>query len=339
MLSGTVSAGLANGLIAFAERHGGRAADLLEAAGLNAAHMVDPDSRVPLDGYVRLIDAAKALTDSPALPLLWAEAVGMAELSIVGLVMESSATMGEAFLQLQRYGRLAMDASGAMPQFALAHADGKLFMEARGATPIGGDDLIEAAFVRLVCGPRKFLQQPHVLSVRLTREAPSFRLEYERIFRCPVEFGAETNALELHPDVAGWPITPASGYLADLLSKRAELLLSDLDARTSWRRQTEQVLASSLHEGPPSVEQVARQLGFSRQTLFRRLRQENTTFARVLDELRETLAKGHMSDGRLGITETAFVLGFVESASFTRAFRRWTGATPSEFMKSRKTSF
>lgn len=337
MLSGTVSAGLAKGLLAFAERQGARSGDLLEAAELNAEHLVDPDSRVPLDGYVRLIDAAKALTNSPALPLLWAEEVGMAELSIVGLVMESSATMGEAFLQLQRYGRLAMDASGAMPQFALAHADGKLFMEARGAVPIGGDDLIEAAFVRLVCGPRKFLPQPHVLSVRLTREAPSFRSEYERIFRCPVDFGAETNALELHPDVAGWPITSASGYLAELLARRAEILLSDLNARTSWRRRTEQVLASSLHEGPPSVEQVARRLGFSRQTLFRRLRQENTTFARVLDELRETLAKGHMSDGRLGVTETAFVLGFVEPASFTRAFRRWTGSTPSEFMKSRKT--
>lgn len=334
MVSGTVSAGLAHGLVAFAGRFGAAPTDLLTAAGLDAAQIADPDGRVPLDAYVRLMASAKRLTQTPALPILWAEAVGMAELSIVGVVMESSATMGDAFLQLQRYGRLALETGASEPPFALSQAGGRLFLEYRQAMPRGAEDLIDAAFVRLACGPRKFLEQPHVLGVHLTSAAPAFRSEYERIFQCPVHFGADWNAMELHPDVASWPVAKQSGYQLNVLLRHAESLLSDLDDQATWRGKTEQALGATLHEGAPGAEEIARRLGFSRQTLFRRLKAENTTFAEVLDALRERLAISYMRDRRLGVAETAFLLGYSEPGSFTRAFQRWTGSSPSDFAKS-----
>lgn len=335
MTTPTVSSGLAGGLIAFAENRGADRLVLLEAAGLAPAAVAEADDRVPMDAYLRLVEAAKAATGEPALSLLWAEAVGMAELSVVGLVMESAATMGEAFVQLQRYGRLAMDSAGPSESpFSLSFEDGRLFMVYGRTPPAGGEDLIEAAFVRLVCGPRRFLPRPHVLAVELTRTAPPYRAEYERIFQCPVRFGAPRNAMELHPEIAGWPVSKSGGYLSTVLSRHADALLSALDARTTWRGRTEAEIVAALHEGAPGADRIAERLGFSRQTLFRRLKDENTTYEDVLDSVRERLAKGYLRDRRLGVSETAFLLGYQEPASFTRAFQRWTGRTPSDFARS-----
>lgn len=337
--TGTVSAGLAQGLITFAESRGAAADELLLLAGLTASQVSDPDARIPLAAYSRLTEAAKAATGLPAFSLLWAEAIGMAELSILGLVMESAPTMGAAFLQLQRYSRLAMDPGGpAEPPFALITEGDRLFMEHVRSPDDGASDAVEAAFVRLVCGPRRFLPRPHVLGVQLTRSPPPHRAEYERIFQCPVVFEAPRNAMELHPDVPHWPVSRQGGYLADVLARHADRLLADLDGRDTWRRRTEETILAVLHVGPPGADRIAERLGFSRQTLFRRLREEQTSYAEVLDALRSRLAKDYICDRRLGVAEAAFLLGYSEPASFTRAFQRWTGAAPSQFARSRRRS-
>ena len=117
---GSVAAGLAAGLTGYAETRGADRARLLSCAGLAEADCTDPDARIPLPTYLALIRSACRLTNDPALALRWGAEVGMADLSIVGLIMEASATMGEAFLQLQRYDRLALSAGrpiGAAPRF------------------------------------------------------------------------------------------------------------------------------------------------------------------------------------------------------------------------------
>jgi AraC-like DNA-binding protein len=112
-------------------------------------------------------------------------------------------------------------------------------------------------------------------------------------------------------------------------------MLARLDHHQSWRLRVEQVLNARLREGAPDSTSVAHSLGVSRQTLFRRLKAEGTSFALVLDELRWRLAQLHLRDGQRAVVETAFLLGFTEAASFTRAFKRWTGSTPQAFVRAR----
>lgn len=134
----SVSAGLAASLIDFVTGQGASRAEILARAQLTETRLADIDGRVELDRYLALIDAAKQTSANPALVLHWAEAVGMAEVSIVGLIMEASATMGDAFVQLQRYGRLAMeiDAWANEPRYELVERDGELLIVER-AMPWG----------------------------------------------------------------------------------------------------------------------------------------------------------------------------------------------------------
>ena len=73
---------------------------------------------------------------------------------------------------------------------------------------------------------------------------------------------------------------------------------------------------------------IARKLGLSRQTLFRKLKAEGVTFEKVLDELRHKLALHYLSGKKASVNETAYLVGFSDPAAFSRAFTRWTGSIP-----------
>lgn len=99
-------------------------------------------------------------------------------------------------------------------------------------------------------------------------------------------------------------------------------------ARRSFRREVEQKLEALLPTGEVGMDRIARGLGCSRQTLYRRLKEEGTTYEQVLDSLRRRLALRYIERDGLGVKQTAYLLGFSEPASFSRAFKRWTGRSP-----------
>lgn len=96
----------------------------------------------------------------------------------------------------------------------------------------------------------------------------------------------------------------------------------------SFRRRVEQHVDSLLGSGPVRVDGVARDLGCSRQTLYRRLKSEGSTFEQLLAGLRRRRALELVNDRGLPIKEIAYRLGFSDPASFSRAFKRWTGTSP-----------
>lgn len=96
----------------------------------------------------------------------------------------------------------------------------------------------------------------------------------------------------------------------------------------SVRHQVERRLESSLEAGPARIDRVARELGCSRQTLYRRLKCEGVTFAQLVDGLRRRRALELMDDRALSVKEIAYRVGFSDPASFSRAVKRWTGASP-----------
>jgi AraC-like DNA-binding protein len=86
-----------------------------------------------------------------------------------------------------------------------------------------------------------------------------------------------------------------------------------------------------LHTGDVSIETIAAKLGASRQTLYRNLKSESITFEQVLDDLRHRMALDYLAGKRVSVNETAFLVGFSDPASFSRACKRWTGRSPRDW--------
>jgi len=328
----TISAGVAAGLIAFAVERGADRADLMARACVRPADIKDADHRLPFDTYMILMRSAQDLCDDPALALHFGEAVDLAELSIVGLIMNASATMADAFAQMQRLGRLTLETEGLSdgPRFEITMREGQLWMVDTRTNPDAFPELTEGAFARLVCGPRRVLPQPHVLEVQVTHPAPAYRAEYDRIFQCPVTFSSRWNAMRLDPHIATWPVALQPRYVFDVLTQRADGLLQALEDQKTVSGRVEAVLLPLLHTGEASADGVARALGFSRQTLFRKLKSEDASYEQLLDALRHRMALRYLTGGRVSVNETAYLVGFSEPAAFSRAFKRWTGKSPRE---------
>jgi AraC-like DNA-binding protein len=84
-----------------------------------------------------------------------------------------------------------------------------------------------------------------------------------------------------------------------------------------------------LHKGDVGMDAIAGKMGQSRATLFRKLKAEGVTFETVLDDLRRRLALHYLSGKKVSVNETAYLVGFSDPAAFSRAFKRWTGTSPS----------
>jgi AraC-like DNA-binding protein len=83
----------------------------------------------------------------------------------------------------------------------------------------------------------------------------------------------------------------------------------------------------------PSMDTAASDLGMSPRTLSRKLAEDGTTYQQVLDTLREKLAKEYFSRGGSSVTQIALKLSYTDSSNFAKAFKRWTGMSPSDFME------
>ena len=139
------------------------------------------------------------------------------------------------------------------------------------------------------------------------------------------------------PELLGRLFRPAEGSGGGLLrSLFGEMAIAARKRRegrreSSFRRRVEAELAPRLAEGQVRVEAIARALGCSRQTLYRRLKAEGLTFAALLDDLRRREALKLVRDAALSVKEIAYRLGFSDPAAFSRAFKRWTGRSPQAF--------
>lgn len=131
------------------------------------------------------------------------------------------------------------------------------------------------------------------------------------------------------------PERPEGGrtFLRSLFGEMARAARKRREGRreSSVRRRVEAELEPMLATGPLRIAPVARALGCSRQTLYRRLKAEGLTFEQVLDELRRRRALQLVRDAALPLKEIAWRLGFSDPAAFSRAFKRWTGKSPKGF--------
>ncbi len=329
----TVSAGLINGLIAYAVSQGASRDLLLDASRLDSQIIADPDFRVPLAEYIQLMRSAHKQTGLPGLALHFGRDVAVGSHSVVGLIMEAAPTMADAFNELQRYSRLAADFTGiaAKNRFDLVFDNSRLFMVDRRIDPNAFPEMTEQSFASLVCGPRAFLNEPHVIAVHVTHPAPGHIKDYEAIFQCPVHFNAHWNAMELHPDVATWPVARNPSYMGAILARHADELLERLDRAGPTVDALEQKLLPLLHTGAINADSIAKQMNISRQTLFRQLKAEETTFSEVVTDLKIRIARHHLRSGTKGLKEIAFIIGFSEASAFSRAFKRWTGRSPRQY--------
>jgi AraC-like DNA-binding protein len=330
-LAGTVSAGFAAHLMQFAVAKGADPQVLADRSRIVRADLEDPDGRIPLPSYVALMQAAKELCRAPSLALHLGAARDFREYSVVGLICYAAPTMGAALKELNRYGRLVMEVDVPVndQRFTLVQRDGELWLVDTRAAPNDFPELTESTWSRFIAETaRHFPSARFAKAVHVTHPRPDYAAEYAEQWKVPVTFAGRWNAIAIEPSWLTIELHNPSRYAFGVLSKHADKLLEELASTQTARGRVEAVLLPILHTGPVGMEEVAERLGISRQSLYRQLKEEGVTFETILDELRHRLALYYLSGRKVSVNETAYLLGFSEPSSFSRAFKRWTGCSP-----------
>jgi AraC-like DNA-binding protein len=338
MPSESVVAAAVTALLDFAGSRGAPRRLLMDRARLAEDLLGDPDARVPFACFVDLMRAGQELAGDPAIALHFGEAVDVSEIAIGCVAAAMSATFEECFGAMNRYARLGVDVETADggDRFALERGGGRLWMVDRRANPNAFPELTESTLARMVCSTRRSLGDISLFkAVSFTHPAPAYEQEYMRIFQVPVMFAANRNGLALDDGVLGrLRRSPVPSTVARAVRSRADGLLLDLEAEQTFRGRIEQLLLSALPAGEANVGMIADRLAVSRHTVLRRLKAEGVTFDEVLDGLRKRMA-AQLLEGGASVMQTAHRLGYADPASFSRAFKRWTGVAPSRFTGSR----
>ena len=331
MTEATVSAGYVKALLDFAVLNGANEQRLLTRADIPTEALTDQDNRLGFARYVALMREAKADTNNPALALEFGAASDMRKFSVVGLISHASANMMEALIQLNRYGRLVVDVEGISDgaRFALTDVNGERWMEDRRANPNAFPEMTESTWSRFIVTTRRdFPEHTYALAAHVTLAAPTYRARYDELWQVPVTFSSHWNAIRSDPSWERVQIQPDNRYVFGVLTERGDALLKELGNSTTMRGKVEALIMPILHTGEVSVETIAAKLKTSRQTLYRQLKDENATFEQVLDDLRHRMALDYIAAKKVSVNETAYLVGFSDPASFSRAFKRWTGKSP-----------
>jgi len=319
-------------LVLTLQSYGCDARALMIRAGLDPETLKDPNGRSPVSGMVRLWRLAVETTGDPCLGLKAATFVQPATFHSLGLALLASQNLEDSLQRAARFSRIV--SSAAEITIEPTPSGVKQVMHWRSSEPVVDEaiDLMVASTLKmgmLVLGLQP--EELRRLELRLRRKAtPAMRAEFEAYFRCPIWFEAEENSLLIPHEWMKRPLPMANPQLA----RQNDLVVMEYLSRFDGARVAEKVraeLISRLPAGEPLRADIASALGMGEKTLQRRLKDEDTSYQQILDEVRRDLAQQYLKEGPMSVCEVTFQLGFSDQSSFTRAFRRWTGKTPGEF--------
>jgi len=342
----TVTGFAARQAVVLLRRHNIAAHSLLHALGFSEHELArtanDRDAverRFSAAAQARFLEQAAEAMDDSAFGLHLAERSDPRDAGILFYVASGGKDIGEALALFARYLRIVNEAVRLKfvrtPQGAAVEVD---FAGVARPSARQNAEFLIAVIVKALRDVTGRKVRP--IRAAFVHPRNSDLREFERFFLCPVEFGrassegASSDLLEFSDEALAIPLITADPRLVEALRPFCELAAKE--RRTSagtLREAVENEAEKLLPHGKAKAQAVAKALALSTRTLSRRLADEGTTYAEVVDQLRRSLALQYLKERDASLSQIAWLLGYDGSASFNHAFKRWTGRPPSAARK------
>ncbi len=165
--------------------------------------------------------------------------------------------------------------------------------------------------------------------VQFAYPEPSHISEYDALFFSPImRFDQQRTEITFAADYLDLPIRQTEASLDEFLKTAPAQLLVKFKNSSSLTSRIREVLKTHIGEEMPTLNDVASRLYLSPQTLRRRLATEGKSYQTVKDNLRRDAAIHLLLRPELTLEDVAQQVGFSETSTFHRAFKKWTGVTP-----------
>ncbi|HSA83038.1 MAG TPA: AraC family transcriptional regulator ligand-binding domain-containing protein [Geminicoccaceae bacterium] len=308
-------------------------AELLSAVGLRREQLSEPDAHIPFNAHVGLFENAATALREPCFGFRLGSAVELTEAGLLAYVTLNSPDLGTALRNLCRYLPLLTDGSvcelrrdGAEVRLLFSLVDPEVEMASRQLP-----EFAAALMVRICEAITGHRARPIRIELRHDPACPMLA----RHLGLPVMVYQPRFALVLDATALPIPVVNADARLLELLRRYADELLARRADKDDLVARAERWVLGNLHTGQVGATHLARGLGMSDRTLARHLAKRGLTPAGLVEELRQQLAGRYLAERAFPLGRITYLLGYSDLSAFTRAFRRWTGRTPSEWRSER----
>lgn len=302
----------------------------LAAVGLDERILRAPDAEIPLAQYVALWEVLGREV-SPSIGLQIGIRTRSNELGAYGHAVRSAPSMQLVLRCLSHF--IAVFMQGSRVEFEVD--DKSVAVVYQITDPLIVQRRQDAEF-SLGVGLgllREVTSCPDLKPMRVGFEhaAPADLSVHHEVFGCAVHFNRADNRMYFPSSLLDMPVCTADTRLFHALEPFLEQQRATRAAATDFLGQLGRHVASSLGSGGVSLEQVAGSMNLSVRTLQRRLADHALDFSQLVEDVRRSLAEGYLAGSDYSLTDIALLLGYSESSSFSRAFRRWHQLTPLQF--------
>jgi AraC-like DNA-binding protein len=128
-------------------------------------------------------------------------------------------------------------------------------------------------------------------------------------------------------------VPSADEHLYPVLKRYLDRVLAEMPREDDLLASIRRAVGESLRDGDPNLAQVARKIAMGQRTLQRRLREQGVDFKWLVDDTRRRFSLNYLRERKHTLSEIACLLGYSEVSALNRAFRRWTGSTPSDYRR------
>ncbi|VWX34414.1 Transcriptional Regulator, AraC family protein [Limnobacter sp. 130] len=326
----TALASWMRGLAREIEHQGCDAHALFSEAGLDFDLLDSPEARYPVPQTTLLWQKAVALTGDETLGIKAIRHITPATFHAVGLSVMASETLEQAFGRMRRFVDLVTDAS----EIELLSTEREFVVELKLKDDAQPAHQSTDGFLCLLANAGKGLGDASLvpLRVELSRPAPQAgNLDFfEKSFAAPLTFGCNTMRIVYELTMVRTRLKGANTLIAEHLDQASQAAIDRLKPASSVSRKLRDWVANRLPQGAPSIEDAATYMNMSARNLQRKLADEGTNLAGIVDEIRQSEAMRRLKQSGDSLTAIALDLGFSDASAFSRACKRWFGKSPSD---------
>ncbi|MEM9409188.1 MAG: AraC family transcriptional regulator ligand-binding domain-containing protein [Acidobacteriota bacterium] len=305
--------------------------ELLASVGLDSEASVDPSRMLSAPEYYEfLARCAAADADGRSLPLRVGASMRCTDYRTFGLAWKAAADLQGSYDRAERYGRVLTNVT--TYEVEPAEEGAFLHLRRRGERSLGLRLSNEASIASLASISDEASSgdfRPRAVFFR--HSVPASSLAHEEHFGCPVHFSADCDALLVSAEMLATPNRLGDPDMLRFFDTHLAAEVEQADDESQLDRKLQLEISRALSEGVPALSDIARSLGMSGRTLQRRLSERGISYQSVVDEARRRLARRMLRETDSSLLEIAFMTGFAEQSSFSRAFRRWEGQTPRSY--------
>lgn len=294
------------------------------------------NNRISKDHFIRLLQDCVIATKDEAFPIEAGKQIHPTMLHHIGLSSLASESLRDLFNRLNRFQSLISD-DFSVEMYREEETSKLLVIEKLDTcfTELAPALLIKDAILAAMLRAIRIVYDPEFVPIAaFTTRNPEEKAKkkIQQYFGSTIHYGADFVALEISNKLMDAKLPGANLELARIYDEASLDQLADLQKQTFSIR-VEKFIISNLKYGSASKEYVADLLHMSSRNLQKKLEKEDTTFKEILENVRYGLAIKLLKDKSQTVGEVAISLGYSNTANFSRAFKKWSGSYPANYIK------